>query len=659
VNLNQKTSRASFGAPAILVAATVVSVLVIASLVGLTKPYLLGDPGDLVRWGLPVAKALTNISMAVAIGSSVFAAFALSEASRQLQRVLGLVASAGAAWVLFGSVSYLFTYLSITGTPLAFDPQFSAGLELFATQVALGQSLALNLLAGLAVATLGFMVRTIKGAFWLSAIGLASLVPLAVSGHSAGTAGHAMAVNSMGMHLVAVVIWVGGLVALMAAWAGSSVEQRHRSLKRFSTLALVAFVLTAVSGAASALIRISVGELFGSTYGQLVLAKVVALILLGCFGAIYRLRLIGATPADLKQRALGLVALAELAVMGVAVALATALARTGAPAPTGIVDDPSPARILTGSDLPPELTANRWFSEWRFDLIWTTVCVVTAVAYVWGVVRLRRRGDVWSLARTASWLAGIALLFYITNGAINAYQEYLFSVHMIGHMILSMGVPVLLVPGAPVTLLLRTVAKRADESWGVREWVLWAVHTPFAKLVSHPIFAAVNFAGSLVLFYFTPAFSWSVHDHLGHQWMTVHFLITGYLFVQAIVGIDPGPHRLPYPVRLMLLIGTLAFHAFFGLALMDGTALLLPEWYGAMGRTWGSTPLADQHDGGAIAWGIGELPTAVLTIIVSVQWARADIRESKRLDRASDRSGNQDLEDYNAMLERLAKRKER
>jgi putative copper resistance protein D len=230
---------------------------------------------------------------------------------------------------------------------------------------------------------------------------------------------------------------------------------------------------------------------------------------------------------------------------------------------------------------------------------------------------------------------------------------------MIGHMLLSMGVPVLLVPGAPITLLLRAVAKRNDESRGVREWVLWAVHTPFARLVSYPIIAAVNFAGSLVLFYFTPAFSWSVHDHLGHEWMTVHFLITGYLFVQAIIGIDPGPHRIAYPVRLMLLIGTLAFHAFFGLALMDGASLLLPEWYGAMGRLWGSTPIADQHDGGAIAWGIGELPTAVLTIIVSVQWARADQRDSTRLDRASDRSGNQDLEDYNAMLARLAKREER
>ncbi len=77
-----------------------------------------------------------------------------------------------------------------------------------------------------------------------------------------------------------------------------------------------------------------------------------------------------------------------------------------------------------------------------------------------------------------------------------------------------------------------------------------------------------------------------------------------------------------------------------------------------MGRTWGETPLEDQHTGGAIAWGIGELPTAALTIIVSVQWFKADGREAKRLDRASDRTGNQDVEAYNEMLAKLNARKE-
>ena len=638
---------------------SLVSVVLIDWMTGLTNPLQLADPGEVVRWGLPALKAATNVAMAVAIGGSVFAAFALADKTRELGRALNVVAAASVAWVLIGSVSYLFTYLSITGSPLSFDATFTAGLQLFITQIALGQSLALNLAGGLVLATLALMVRSLKATFWLAAVGLASIVPLAVSGHAAGTSNHAMAVNSIGMHLVAVVIWVGGLVVVTIVARGQVIDQQRTLLARYSTLALAGFALTAVSGTASALARISLPQLFSTTYGLLVLGKVAALILLGCLGAAYRLKLMRRIDNATGNRTFWKLATAELALMGLAIGLATALARTGAPAATNLVQDPSPARILTGSDLPPELTLDRWFSEWRFDLVWATICVVAAGAYIWGVIRLKARGDSWSIARTLSWLAGLGLLFYITNGAINAYQEYLFSVHMIGHMLLSMGVPVLLVPGAPITLLLRAVAKRNDESRGVREWVLWAVHTPFARLVSHPIFAAVNFAASLVLFYFTPAFSWSVHDHLGHEWMTVHFLITGYLFVQAIIGIDPGPHRIAYPVRLMLLIGTLAFHAFFGLALMDGASLLLPEWYGAMGRLWGSTPIADQHDGGAIAWGIGELPTAVLTIIVSVQWARADQRDSKRLDRASDRSGNQDLEDYNAMLARLAKREER
>jgi putative copper resistance protein D len=248
------------------------------------------------------------------------------------------------------------------------------------------------------------------------------------------------------------------------------------------------------------------------------------------------------------------------------------------------------------------------------------------------------------------------LLLWITNGPLYVYEQYLFSVHMMAHMILTMGVPVLLVPGAPVTLLLRASDVRKDDSRGLREWVLWAVHTPWAKLVSNPIFAAINFAASLVIFYFTPLFTWATRDHLGHQWMIVHFLITGYLFVQAVIGVDPGPQKIPYLMRLMLLIGTLAFHAFFGLSLMSGDGLLQADWYGAMGRTWGESPIDDQHTGGAIAWGIGEIPAAVLTIIVSIQWFRSDVREARRLDRASDRSGNKDVEDYNAMLAKLAKR---
>ena len=154
------------------------------------------------------------------------------------------------------------------------------------------------------------------------------------------------------------------------------------------------------------------------------------------------------------------------------------------------------------------------------------------------------------------------------------------------HMALTMAVPVLLVPGAPVTLAARAIRPRKDGSRGGREWILLAVHSKFASIIANPIVAAALFAGSLWVFYYSPLFRWSMLDHIGHEWMIGHFLITGYLFVQSLIGIDPVPYRLPYPFRLLLLLGTMAFHAFFGLALMSGTGLLLADWYGAMG--WGT-----------------------------------------------------------------------
>ncbi|MEY4349024.1 MAG: hypothetical protein RL719_321, partial [Actinomycetota bacterium] len=227
--------------PALAVGA-VGAALVALWLTGAMQPALLADPGDLVRWTQPAFKALTNIAMAVAIGSSVFAAFAVADNSPQLKRALNLIAASSVAWVVCGLVSYVLTYLTIAGTEIGFGASFTAGLNIFMFQIALGQSMAINLLFGAALATLALMVSTHKATVFLAIIGLASLIPMAVSGHAAGSADHAAAVNSIGMHLVAIVVWVGGLVALVVTAAGAPAGIRVDLLRRFSSLALIAFV---------------------------------------------------------------------------------------------------------------------------------------------------------------------------------------------------------------------------------------------------------------------------------------------------------------------------------------------------------------------------------------------------------------------------------
>ena len=514
--------------------------------------------------------------------------------------------------------------------------------------------LALNTAAAFVLSIATLLVTRIFSVAVCAAIGLLSLVPVALSGHAAGTASHSMAVNSLGIHLVGISIWVGGLVAIVFAYKADPVIL---IVKRFSSIALVGFGLVIVSGFASAQIRIGTLEnLLGTGYGQLVILKTITFILLGIIGAFHRRRLLGLI--EVEPRKFWQLVTVEFLIFGIAIGLGTALARTENPVsdlPTGTL---TPAEILTGAKLPPEPGMWTWATTFKPDILWLLICAALAGFYLVGVWRMKQRGDSWSWSRTASWLAGVGLLAYVTNGYFSAYEQYLFSAHMLAHMLLAMGVPVLLVPGAPVTLISRAVAKRQDDSRGVREWILWAVQTKYAQFISHPLVAATMFASSLVVFYFTPLFGWATREHIGHQWMIVHFVITGYLFVQAIIGIDPGPSRFGYPQRLILMIGTLAFHAFFGLAVMSSTTLLLPDWFGAMGRTWGDNPLLDQQTGGAIAWGIGELPTAAITLIVAFQWARADARDAKRLDRASDRGGNEDLAEYNRMLDALAKRKQ-
>ncbi len=380
--------------------------------------------------------------------------------------------------------------------------------------------------------------------------------------------------------------------------------------------------------------------------------KSLVLVAVGAFGALYRTRLIPRMAAAPGRRAFVTLALVELALMGVASGFAAALARTSPPV-SALAATTTPAEVLTGRPLPPSPTFVLLVTTWRLDLIWAIAIAFAAFGYIAGVIRLRRRGDAWPVHRTVLWLLGLAVLFWLTSGGLNVYQQVLFSSHMLMHMALVMVVPVLLVPAAPVTLALRAIRRRTDGTRGGREWILLAVHSAPAKVIADPFVAAVLFAGSLVVFYYSPIFSWATTDHIGHEWMTVHFLITGFLFVQTLIGIDPVPRRLAYPMRLLLLLATMAFHAFFGLSLLTGNGLLLADWYGAMG--WGTSAIADQQTGGGIAWSVGEIPTVILAIVVAMSWSRSDEREGRRKDRAEERTGDADLHAYNDMLARLGR----
>lgn len=652
-------------APAALLLVALLAVLTGLAVGGAGADRGLWDPGAVVRFGVPISRLLLNISMAGLIGSLTMAVWAFSTERAEWRTALDVAAGSAAVLTVSGTAALVLTYVDVSGQAFSLGEGFGAGLAQFVTEFELGRLWLLLVLLAAATTVLCFAVRDRRLVLLTLVIALTTAFPIAQQGHAAGASGHAQAVNSLLVHVVGAAVWLGGLVALV--FVAKSVDRDRLALlvSRYSPLALLAFIGVSASGVVSASLRIGgFAELLDTGYGQIVMLKAAALVVLGVFGALWRQRAIRAIPGDRGGRVFAWMVVAELAVMGAASGLASALGRTATPVAIESARETgsptvTPAEWLTGDPLPPELTIESYLTEWKFDLAWTLVCVFGVLIYLAGVLRLHRRGDRWPIGRSIAWVGGLALLLYTTNGAFNAYERYLFSQHMLAHMLLAMLIPLVLVLGAPVTLLLRATHKRNDGSWGAREWVLWAVQTPYSKVITHPAVAAVIFVGSLWVFYFTPVFRWAMVEHLGHQWMIVHFLISGYLFSLSMIGIDPVPYRFPYPLRLVTLFATMASHAFFGVAIMTNTGLLLADWFGAMGRTWGATPLEDQNTGGGIAWGIGELPTLALALIVAVQWSRSDVKEQKRKDRAADRSGDAELHAYNEMLARQAERDSR
>jgi putative copper resistance protein D len=640
----------------LLVVAALITLVWALAVGGGAAPLAIGDPGPFVRWMLPVTTLFVNLTAAGMVGALILALFALRAGEKPFERAMDASSVSAAVFTVAAAATGYLTYLN------AFNPSVNLGLESgqqladFLVQTELGRTWLITTVAGALLTVATFAVRSWTGTLLVALLALASLVPMGTQGHSGDLATHNIAATSLIMHMMGAAAWIGGLVTVVIVRPLLDRADVPRVLERYSTIALVSFVIVAVSGVARALVGIGTLEGLLSPYGLILAVKVVALLTIGLLGAIYRTRLIGRIRDDAAARVFWRLIVVELVVMGVASGAAAALARTAPPANETLPSVRTPAEFLTQAPLPPELTPARWFTEWNIDLLWAVVVGFALFFYLAGAWRLHRRGDHWPIYRTICWTLGMLWLFWVTCGPVNAYQDYLFSVHMIGHMLLTMAIPLLLVAGAPVTLAARAIHKRDDGSRGGREWILWAVHTPFARVITNPWVAAALFVGSLWIFYYTDLFRWSLYDHLGHEWMTAHFLITGYLFVQSLVGIDPVPYRAPYPFRLLTLIGVMAIHAFFGIAIMMQTGLMVAEWFGSMGRTWGPTPLQDQYIGGGAAWSIGEIPTLVLAIVVAIQWSQSDAKLQKRRDRHADRTGDAELEEYNARLAALAER---
>lgn len=290
-----------------------------------------------------------------------------------------------------------------------------------------------------------------------------------------------------------------------------------------------------------------------------------------------------------------------------------------------------PSHAGPGDDIIP-LEGLRYLTAWTFEPFPLAMILLTAGLYLYGVRVLKKRGDSWPPLRTVYFcVLGTGTLAIALFSFLGTYDTVLFWSHMIQHMLLNMIAPVFLVAGAPMTLALRVLPK------GPRKLLLGFLHSMLAKIMLFPPLTTFLMIASPFALYLTGWYNLTLNSALAHDTLHIYMVVVGCLFFLPLIGVDPVPIRMPYPIRILLFFLTMPFHAFLGVTIMGSTRLIAEEWYLAFGRSWGLSPLEDQTWAGGLMWATGDITMFFAMFTIFLQWIQDSKREAKRVDRALDR----------------------
>ena len=533
---------------------------------------VLMDAGPIARRGAPIASTLADLAAALTLGGAVVAGWLLrSEEDRA--RVLLVVGIAAGVTTLARGASLAFSYAVATGQPVG-SPRFGSDLSVFlATD--LGIWLLTALVTAAATTTIAVLGTSVTIARTVAALASLVLFAAAMTGHAAGDETHEVGTSTMLIHLLAVGIWLGGLAVLQL------LPDRGRDdagvVRGYSHLALICWIALGLSGVWALAVRMNhPGEILTSAYVQLGVAKAVLLLLLAGLGALQRRAIatgFADAPAEGERHARATyrrLALLELALMGLAVALAAAMSSSPPPAETG-TPPAGPAGVLTGYPLPEAPTLAGVLTAWRPDPFGMALACVMLL--IWWRPRAPRRPR----AQSRRLLLSAVMLVLVTSGPLNVYGKVLVSAHVLQHLLLVIAVGALLGSVGAVPERLRALL-------GGRWWLALV-----ASLLGPVALSAA---------YISPFLRIALDGHAMHLALQMLALFGGALSVLAVRAVEAAAPRWQ---SLLVAGAPLGAGLAAAAALMLSDRLLAASWFGATGRTWWADALADQQRGGLAA----------------------------------------------------------
>jgi putative membrane protein len=242
----------------------------------------------------------------------------------------------------------------------------------------------------------------------------------------------------------------------------------------------------------------------------------------------------------------------------------------------------------------------------------STVIGLAALAgiYLWRG-RHSPPGETLSGPRKLSFFAALFVIFASLNGPLHDLSDdYLFSAHMVQHLLLTLAMPPFLIAGVP--------------GWMLRPALRNPVIAGVARKLTRPVVCFTIFNVVIAAWHIPILYNSAMANHNIHIVEHLMFMATAVLMWWPLMSPLPELPRLAYPGQMLYCFLMSVPMSIIAIYITMADRVLYPA-YSAAPRVTPLSPMDDQMLGGLIMWVPGGLIFALIMTVVFFRWvARGD-----------------------------------
>jgi putative membrane protein len=226
--------------------------------------------------------------------------------------------------------------------------------------------------------------------------------------------------------------------------------------------------------------------------------------------------------------------------------------------------------------------------------------------YLWRA-RQANDGETVSGARKISFFSALFLIFASLNGPLHDLSDdYLFSAHMVQHLILTLAMPPLMIAGVP--------------GWMLRPLLCNRVIGAIARKITKPVWCFIIFNLAIIVWHLPMFYNAAMANHNIHIVEHLIFMAAAVLMWWPLTSQLPELPRLPYPGQILYCFLMSIPMSIVAVYITLADHILYPA-YSAAPRIFPLSPMEDQLLGGLIMWVPGGLIFVIIMSVVFFKWS--------------------------------------